>query len=71
MARKDFREIQIGGLTLLSTSEAAVRLQISKPTVRSLIKQGKIQARKVGGKFYISEDSLKEFFLGSSQEKGR
>jgi excisionase family DNA binding protein len=71
MARKDFREIQIGGLTLLSTSEAADRLQISKPTVRSLIKQGKIQARKVGGKFYISEDSLKEFFLGSSKEEGR
>ena len=71
MARKDFREIQIGGLTLLSTSEAAVRLQISKPTVRSLIKQGKIQARKVGGKFYIPEEVLKEFFLGSSKEEGR
>ena len=62
MARKDFKEIKLGDLILLSTSEVASRLQVSKPTILALIKEGKIPAQKVGGKFFIPEEGVKEFF---------
>ena len=43
---------------LLTVKEACAVLQISKPTIYLLIKTGKIQARKIGRSWRISEKSL-------------
>lgn len=55
---------QIGDLKLYSTLELAKRLDITPLTLRTYIKQGRIKGQKLGGKWYVSEGSLKAFFEG-------
>jgi predicted site-specific integrase-resolvase len=47
--------------------ELSVKLGIGLTTVRAYLKTGRIKGQKVAGKWYVSEDSLKEFFLKGTQ----
>lgn len=53
---------KIGGLTLYSTFELSELLGITTTTLRTYIKEGRIFGQKVGGHWYVSEDSLQDFF---------
>lgn len=60
--------IQVGELKLYSIEELAELLDIQPVTVRKYCRLGKIKARKLAKKWYVSEDSLTEFFSqGESQ----
>lgn len=53
----------IGEIKLYSLHDLSEMLSVTEVTLRSYIAKGKIKARKMGGKFLISEDALKEYFL--------
>jgi len=54
--------IKIGDLTLYSVKALSEKLQVSKDTVKNYLKAGKLQGKKLAGKWYISEQAVKEYF---------
>ena len=60
---------QIGNLTLYSVDDLHQQLGLSKMTIRAYLREGKIRARKLGVKWYVTEEALREYFDGSAEEK--
>jgi excisionase family DNA binding protein len=52
-----------------SLSDAAKIINVTLTTIRSYVKKGILQARKVGGKWLICEDILREYSTGSSSSE--
>lgn len=50
---------------LYSTKEVADLLGVTPTTTTKYIKEGKLEAKTIGGKRYISEESLRKFLLGN------
>lgn len=61
--------ITIGDLKVYNVEEVAGLLQLQEKTVRRYLKEGRFHGRKVGNRWYISEDQLSEYF--SSPEIAR
>lgn len=63
---------QIGDLVLYSVDDLHERLGLSKMTIRAYLRDGKIRARKLGVKWYVTEEALREYFgetqTGKKQE---
>lgn len=58
--------------TLLSLSEAAKKLNISRPALFKKIKKGEVPAKKIKGKYSIKEEDLCDIFqicISKSQKK--
>jgi|LSQX01.1.fsa_nt_gb excisionase family DNA binding protein len=54
--------ITLGNIKLFSLKELSETLSVSDVTLRSYISKGNLKARKVGGKWYVSEEALREYF---------
>ncbi len=64
--------IKIGEIVLYDVIELSKKLNVTPITLRSYMKAGKLTGRKVGGKWFVSEESLKDYFSPkSSQKEGR
>ena len=63
--------IKVDDLTVYDVEEAAELLKVTAPTVRRYIKKGKLRSQKVGGKLYVTTDTLKEFLQGGSSVNDR
>ena len=50
--------------TLYTIEEAIEIVKLSYPTMLNYLKSGKLVGRKIGRKWYLSEDVLKELALG-------
>lgn len=57
--------IEIGEITLYTIKELSEKLELHPITLRTYIRSGKLKGQKVGGRWMITEESLKEFFAGS------
>ena len=53
---------KIGSLTLYSVDDLHEMLGVSKLTLRSYIRNGKIRGRKLGVSWYVTEEAIKEYF---------
>ena len=53
---------KLGNLTLYSVDDLHEMLGVSKLTLRSYIRNGKIRGRKLGVSWYVTEDSIREYF---------
>lgn len=53
--------IEIAGVKLYSVNDMAKELKISAVTIRAYLRQGKIKAKKIGGKWYATVESLRSF----------
>lgn len=53
---------EIGSLTLYSVDDLHEQLGLSKMTIRAYLREGKIRGRKLGVKWYVTEDALREYF---------
>lgn len=51
--------------TLYTIEEATEMIQLSYQTIRHYLASGKLRGRKVGNKWYVFEESLKELAIGS------
>lgn len=59
---------QIGDLTLYSVNDLHRQLGLSKMTIRSYLRDGRIKGRKLGVKWYVTESALKEYFEEGNSE---
>lgn len=46
-------------------------LGISSPTMRDLLREGKIRSARAGVRWLISDESIREFLRGGSGESGK
>jgi len=54
--------IQIGDIRLYSLKELSEKLGVSEVTLRTYLREGKIKGRKMGTTWYVTEESLREYF---------
>ena len=60
--------IQIGQLRLYDLEELSDKLQVNVRSLRRWIREGKIKAKKVGVKYYVTEQNLTEYFEKSDNK---
>ncbi len=53
---------QVGELKLYDLNELSEMLVIPKDTLRLYLKTGRLAGQKLGVKWYVSEDGLRDFF---------
>jgi len=64
--------IQFGNLTLFSVEEISEKFNLHPVTVRRLFRQGRLQGRKVGKRWYLTEEALRSYFeAAGSQRRAR
>ena len=54
--------IQLGNLTLFSVDELSKKFHLNPVTVRRLFREGRLQGRKVGKRWYLTEEALRSYF---------
>ena len=62
---------QVGNLTLYSVDDLHEQLGLSKMTIRAYLRDGKIRGRKLGVKWYVTEEALREYFNEPSGDRSR
>lgn len=60
---------QIGDMTLYTVLELSKLLDVTEVTLRRYIKDGKLKATLMGGKYLISEETLRELMQNGEQTK--
>lgn len=53
--------LEIGGLKLYTIKDIATAMDVTDRTVRRYIKDGHLQAKKIGRNIFITEEALREF----------
>jgi len=61
--------ITIEDMKLYTVQELSKLLDVTIITLREYIRQGKLRGQKVGGKWIVTYDSLKEFLDGTYKPK--
>lgn len=54
----------VGELTLYSIDDLHEKLGVSKVTLRSYLREGKLRGRKLGVKWFVTEEALRDYFHG-------
>lgn len=57
--------LEINDMKLYDVTELAERLKLHEKTVRSMLRAGRLKGRKLGKKWYTTEQSLKDYFHAS------
>ena len=55
--------IQVGDMKLYAVEEVAEMLSVGEPTIRRYLRQGRLKGKKLAKRWYVSEESLKDYFL--------
>jgi hypothetical protein len=63
--------IKIGSIVLFDIMELSKKLDLNPATLRGYIKSGRLKGQKVGTRWFVSEDGLREFFGESYQAPSR
>ncbi len=61
--------IQVGDLKLYDVEELSDLLHIQERTVRKLLRDGTLKAKKLARKWYVSEEAIKEYFQAEDQSQ--
>jgi len=54
--------IQLGDIRLYSLKELSEKLGVTRVTLRTYLRDGKIKGRKMGTTWYVTEESLRGYF---------
>jgi len=60
----------IGDLKLYDVEELSELLDIQDRTIRQILREGKLKGRKLARKWYVSEESLREYFSQAEPDPG-
>lgn len=60
--------IQVGDMKLYDVEELAEMLYLGLPTIRRYLREGKLKGKKLAKRWYVSEDSIKEYFQPEATE---
>ncbi len=58
---------EILGIKLYTTTEVGELLGVQPQTISKYVADGRLKARVIGGKKYVSEEGLKEFLLSTDK----
>ena len=61
-------KLELDNKTFLDLAEVVEKTGMNLVTIRTYIKEGKLNAKKVGVKYWVSESALAEFFETGSSE---
>lgn len=59
---------KIGSLTLYSVDDLHEMLGVSKMTLRSYLREGRLKGRKLGVQWYVTEEAIRSYFDQSGPE---
>jgi len=60
---------KIGDMELYSVEELAEKLGLAERTVRKLLREGTIKGRKLGKRWYVSGDWLRDYFSEADKQE--
>lgn len=70
MAKNDkINPIVFDGMKVYTIPDLIELLHLTKWTLRTHIRAGRLKAKKIGRSYYITEDALKEFFEAKTETK--
>lgn len=58
---------EIEGIRFYTVAEAAEALKVTPQTIRKYIKEGKLEAKRIGRPLLITENNLKRFLTGETE----
>ena len=58
---------QFGDIKFYDVQEIAKAFDMTPQSVRKYLKEGRIKAQKVGTKWLVSEEAIREFLMGESK----
>lgn len=62
--------VKIGTLELYDVEELARLLNVQEKTIRAYLREGRLKGRKMARKWYITEESLREYFSQAEPDPG-
>ena len=54
--------IELGKVTLFTVEELAERLGVQERTIREYLREGRLQGRKLAGRWYVTDDAIADYF---------
>ena len=58
---------RFGDIKLYDVQEIARIFDMTPQSVRKYFKEGRIKARKVGTRWYVTEEAIREFLMGENK----
>jgi len=69
--RRNSMSIELGKVTLFTVEELAERLDVQERTIREYLREGKLQGRKMAGRWYVTDEAIADYFRqGESSATG-
>ncbi len=62
--------IKVADMTLYDIPELSKTLKVTPLTLRNYIKQGKLRGRKVGRRWLVTEESLRDYLNARPEKEG-
>ena len=59
---------EVGGINVFTVRELSELFTLSPQSIRRYLKDGKIRAKKVGTKWLVTEEAIREFLTGDEEE---
>lgn len=59
---------KIGSISLYTVEELSELLEVQETTIRKYLREGKLRGRKMARRWYVSEDSLADYFSEAEPE---
>ncbi len=56
--------IEIASIKLYSVNELSQHLKVTSYSIRAYIRDGRLKAQKIGGRWYVAEENLQQFLRG-------
>lgn len=60
--------IEIGDIKAYDVQEIAKFFDMTPQSIRKFIREGRIKGRKVGTRWYVTEEAIREYLLGYDNE---
>jgi len=54
--------VKLGDLTLFDVTELSKKFAVNPVTVRGYMRSGRLKGRKIGRKWYLTEEALRDYF---------
>lgn len=61
--------IQIGDIKAYDVQEIAKLFDMTPQSIRKFIREGRIKGRKVGTRWYVTEEAIRDYLMGVDNDK--
>ena len=59
--------VQIGDIKAYTVQEVAKMFDMTPQSIRKFLNEGRIKARKMGTKWYVTEEAMREYLLAGNK----